>query len=116
VIGREFGVKAKENVINVAPQVGDAIPDLHVAVGQPFRHALAAEVFTDADPGDVLRLHARCVDGQPLPRWIEFRARERIFTGVAPGTVFQEITVVVIASDVDGLEAQSTFVVRARPG
>jgi AAA family ATP:ADP antiporter len=115
MIGREFGIKAKENVINVAPQAGDTIPDLHIAMGQPFRHALAVEAFTDADPGDVLRLHARCLDGQPLPRWIEFRARERLFTGVAPGVVFREITVVVIASDVDGLEAQSTFVIRARP-
>jgi AAA family ATP:ADP antiporter len=112
-IGLEFTRKARENVINVAPQAGTAIPDLHVPVGQPFRHVLAAETFTDADPGDVLRLQARRVDGQPLPHWIEFRPRERLFAGVAPVVVFQEITVVVVASDVDGLEAQSTFVIRA---
>jgi len=111
VIGREFARKARENVINVAPEAG-AIPDLHVLAGQPFRHVLAAETFTDADPGDVLHLHARRHDGQPLPAWMQFYARERVFSGVAPGSGWQELTIVVVASDVDGLEAQSTFVVR----
>jgi hypothetical protein len=31
---------------------------------------------------------------------------------VAPGSGLSELTIVVIASDVDGLEAESTFVVR----
>jgi AAA family ATP:ADP antiporter len=112
LIGREFGIKAKENVINVAPQAGEPIPDLLLLAGQPFRHVLAADAFTDADPGDVLRLQARRHDGRPLPSWIQFYARERTFAGVAPGTAVSEITIVVVASDVDGLEAESTFVVR----
>jgi len=110
-IGLEFARKARENVFNVAPQAGE-IPDLHVLPGRPFQHMLAAETFTDADPGDVLHLQARRHDGQPLPAWIQFYARERIFTGVAPGSGWQELTIVVVASDVDGLEAQSSFVVR----
>jgi AAA family ATP:ADP antiporter len=114
VLGREFALKAKENVINVAPQAGEPIPDLLLLAGQPFRHVLAVDAFTDADPGDVLRLQARRHDGQPLPSWIQFSARERVFAGVAPGTVISDITIVVIASDVDGLEAESTFVVRLR--
>jgi AAA family ATP:ADP antiporter len=80
------------------PEAG-AIPDLHVLAGQPFRHVLAAETFTDADPGDVLHLHARRHDGQPLPAWMQFYARERIFSGVAPGSGWQELTIVVVASD-----------------
>jgi hypothetical protein len=112
VIGREFATKARENVINVAPQVGQPIPDLLLLAGQPFRHVLAAETFTDADPGDVLHLQARRHDGQALPSWIQFHARERAFAGVAPAMVVEDLTIIVIASDVDGLEAQSTFYVR----
>jgi len=114
ILGREFANKARENVINVAPQAGEPIPDLLLLAGQPFRHVLATDAFTDADPGDVLRLQARRHDGQPLPSWIQFYSRERAFAGIAPGTEVSELTVVVIASDVDGLEAQSTFVVRLR--
>jgi hypothetical protein len=49
-IGLQFGIKARENVINVAPEVGQAIPDLLVLAGKPFHHAVAAEAFTDVIP------------------------------------------------------------------
>lgn len=110
-IGRGFGQKALENVINVAPEVGDAIPDLNYLPGQPFRHSIAATAFRDADPGDVLHLRACCDDGRPLPRWLQFDPRARAFMGTAPATV-EELRVAVIASDVDGMEARSVFVLR----
>ena len=64
-------------------------------------------------PGDVLNLRACCDDGQPLPHWVRFDVRQRAFTGTAPHTVeVSDLRIVVIASDVDGLEARSTFFVR----
>ena len=111
-IGLQFGIKAQENVINVAPEVGQAIPDLLVLAGKPFHHAVAAEAFTDADPGDVLHLTVQRSDGKPMPRWLQFDARARAFVGTAPHVEFEELTVVVVASDVDGLEARSSFYVR----
>jgi AAA family ATP:ADP antiporter len=111
-IGREFGRKAKENVINVAPEVGRPIPDLAYVPGRPFEHKVDGDAFVDADPGDVLHLTARLADGEPLPAWLRFDPRSRRFTGNPPGDVPTEIVVTVIASDVDGLEAESTFVLR----
>jgi len=111
-LGLQFGVKARENVINVAPEVGQAIPDLLVFAGRPFHHAVAAEAFTDADPGDVLNLKVERSDGKPMPRWLQFDSRSRAFVGTAPHIEFEELTVVVVASDVDGLEARSSFYVR----
>jgi len=112
-IGRGFSRKALENVMNVAPEAVDPIPDLHFSPGQPFLHPISATAFRDADPGDVLNLRACCDDGQPLPRWVRFDVRQRAFIGTAPHTVeLSALRIVVIASDVDGLEARSTFLVR----
>jgi hypothetical protein len=77
---------------------------------------VAEDAFTDADPGDVLRLSARLADGRRLPGWLSFDAKARRFTGRPPDDCFEEVTVTVIASDVDGLEASSTFVLRCSVG
>jgi ATP:ADP antiporter, AAA family len=112
-IGRGFGRKALENVMNVAPEAADPIPDLLFVPGQPFLHPVSPTSFRDADPGDVLSLRACCEDGQPLPRWVRFDVRQRAFVGTAPAAFeFEELRIAVIASDVDGLEARSTFVAR----
>jgi hypothetical protein len=112
-LGRGFTQKALENVINVAPEPGDPIPDLHCAPGQPFRHAIAATAFRDADPGDVLHLRACLEDGRPLPRWVQFDERQRAFVGTGPSELAgAELRIAVIASDVDGMEARSSFVIR----
>jgi Putative Ig domain len=112
-IGRGFSRKALENVMNVAPEAVEEIPDLLFSPGQPFLHPVSTTTFRDADPGDVLNLRACCDDGQPLPRWVRFDARQRAFIGTAPVDLeIEELRIAVIASDVDGLEARTTFVVR----
>jgi len=111
-IGRQFAVKARENVINVAPEAGAPIPDLSCQPGCPVAHVVPADAFRDADPGDVLHLAARLADGRPLPPWLRFEPRSRRFTGLPPDDVAEEITVLVVASDVDGFEASSSFTLR----
>ncbi len=111
-IGREFSRMARENVFNVAPEVGQPIPDLACEPGQEFRHLVAVDAFHDADPGDVLILSARLADGRPLPRWVQFDSRRRAFTGKVPVEIEEDLMVMVVASDVDGLETSSCFVMR----
>jgi len=108
-IGREFGRKAAENVINVAPEVGAPIPDVTCRAGRPVEHHVPADAFVDADPGDVLHLAARLADGRPLPAWLRFDARQRRFFGQPPVAVHEELIITVVASDVDGLEVASSF-------
>lgn len=111
-IGREFVRMARENVTNLAPEAARPIGDLLYEPGQPFQHVVAGDCFRDDDPGDVLRLQARLADGRPLPRWMRFDMRHRTFTGVVPSEVSEELTVMVVASDVDGMEASSCFRLR----
>src|SRR5262249_11965096 len=111
-IGREFVHMARLNGTNVAPEAAKPIGDLVYEPGQPFRHVVALDSFRDDDPGDVLRLRALRADGSPLPGWMRFDMRHRAFTGVVPAGVTGELTVRVVASDVDGLEASSCFRMR----
>jgi ATP:ADP antiporter, AAA family len=111
-IGREFRHVARENVSNVAPEASRPIGDLLVEPGQSFRHVVAIDCFRDDDPGDVLRLHALLADGAPLPKWLRFEPRHRAFSGIVPAEVSEELTVMVVASDVDGMEASSCFRIR----
>ncbi len=112
-IGREFAAKARENVINVAPEAGAPIPDLGFEPGRPLDHLVPSDAFRDADPGDVLNLAARLADGRPLPSWLRFDPKSRRFSGLPPAGFVEELTVTVVASDVDGLEATSSFRLRA---
>jgi ATP:ADP antiporter, AAA family len=112
-MGRSYGAKSLESVTNTAPEAVDPIPDLHCAPGQAFRHPVPATAFQDADPGDVLVLQATCDDGKPLPRWMRFDAWQQTFFGTLPQNLeIAELRVVVTASDLDGLKARSTFMVR----
>jgi ATP:ADP antiporter, AAA family len=112
-MGRNYNSRALETATNTAPEAVDPIPDLHCSPGQAFRHVVPASAFQDADPGDVLVLHATCDDGKPLPRWLHFDGWQQTFIGTMPQHMeTKELRVVVIASDLDGLKARSTFVVR----
>ena len=113
MIGREFGHKAKECVFNVAPEARRPIEDVDYSPGKPFEHAVAEDAFVDADPGDVLYLSARLSDGSPLPGWLRFDEKRHRFEGCPPEGCTTVFTVTVVASDVDGLTASSSFELRA---
>ncbi|MEY2854190.1 MAG: hypothetical protein RL030_1322 [Pseudomonadota bacterium] len=112
-MGRAYRGKVAQSSTNGAPEPADPIPDLHCSPGRPFRHALPANSFRDPDPGDVLIYKACCDDGSPLPRWLHFDVWRQAFTGTLPANVeLEELRVAVVASDMDGLKARSTFSVR----
>jgi AAA family ATP:ADP antiporter len=109
LIGRAFAQRAAVNVINVAPEAGTPIPDLRCMPGRRIEHRVPDDAFVDADPGDVLHVTARLDDGRPLPPWLRFDARSRRFFGSPPAAWVGEFRIVVVASDVDGFEAVSSF-------
>ncbi len=112
-IGMRYTSLARETVMNVAPEAFTPIPPLVWLPGESFRHLVPHDAFRDADPGDVLSLSARLANGSPLPGWIRFDSKRREFLGVAPYDVVETFSVEVVASDVDGFQASSLFVVRS---
>lgn len=113
VMGRDYSRKTLENMNHDAPEAAEPIPDLLYSPGRPFRHTVASEAFRDTDPGDVLILRATCEDGRPLPRWLHFDAWQRTFSGTPPPhAALPELRIAVIASNMDGLKARSTFALR----
>jgi AAA family ATP:ADP antiporter len=111
-IGREYKTLAQSSLFNVPPERGQPIPDLVYAPGRPFRHLVPDDAFRDADPGDVLHLSARLHGGHPLPHWLRFDTRRRAFLGATPTSYSEEITIEVMASDIDGMQVASLFVMR----
>jgi AAA family ATP:ADP antiporter len=113
IMGRDFSRKSRETMVQVAPQAVEPIPDLLYAPGESFLHPVSPTAFYDAEPGDVLVLHARCDNGHRLPHWMRFNVRLQAFVGKVPANVdVAELRITVIASNLDGLEARSTFVAR----
>ncbi len=113
VMGRDYSRKTQEGDVHIAPQAVEPIPDLLYAPGEAFMHPVAPSAFYDAEPGDVLVMKARREDGHRLPHWIRFNVRLQAFTGKAPKNVdVDEFRIIVIASNLDGLEARSTFTAR----
>lgn len=112
-IGRDFARKARESVMNAAPEAHRPIDDLEYHPGASIEHFVHEESFVDADPGDVLYLSASLSDGRPLPGWLRFDSARHCFDARPPHGCVEEFTVTVVASDVDGLTARSSFVVRS---
>jgi ATP:ADP antiporter, AAA family len=115
VMGRDYALKSRQNLVTIPPEAVEPIPDLLYAPGETFLHPVAPTAFYDAEPGDVLALHARREDGHRLPHWIRFNVRLQAFVGKVPMKVdIAEMRIIVVASNLDGLEARSTFVARLR--
>jgi AAA family ATP:ADP antiporter len=113
MMGRDYSRKSRDTMVQVAPQAVEPIPDLLYAPGESFLHPVSPTAFYDAEPGDVLVLHARCDNGHRLPHWMRFNVRLQAFVGKVPLNVeISELRITVIASNLDGLEARSTFVAK----
>jgi hypothetical protein len=115
MMGRDYNRKTQQSMLHVAPAVVEPIPDLLYSPGESFMHPVSQKTFYDPEPGDVLVLHARRDDGSRLPHWMRFNVRLQAFTGKVPLNVdVEELRITVTASNLDGLEARSTFVARRR--
>ncbi len=115
LMGRNYSQKSHESLVNVPPAAVEPIPDLLYAPGESFMHPIPPKAFYDAEPGDVLKLRASCDDGRRLPHWLHFNPGLQAFVGKVPVHVeITELRITVIAANLDGLEARTTFVARRR--
>jgi AAA family ATP:ADP antiporter len=115
LLGRRYSLLASTNVSNAPPELVRSIPDMEVPAGASFALEVAADTFTDPDPGEVLTLSAALADGGPLPGWMEFDTKRRLFIGTVPPDVTEDIPLRVTATDVDGASVSDTLVFKTAP-
>ena len=111
-IGREFRALAQKNSFNVPPEVGQPIPDLMYAPGSTVPAFRAGGRVPRCRPG-------RRAESQRTARGRPAVAAMGAVRCEAPGVprhlpdgYCEEVTIEVVASDVDGTQAASIFVMR----
>jgi AAA family ATP:ADP antiporter len=114
-IGYRYRGLVQRKARNHAPVLARPVPDFATSAGQEFSYAVAPDTFTDADPGDVLRLSARLSDGSPLPDWLHFDSGQMIFVGRPPAHSAGQMEVELEATDMEGLKARDVFLLRYHP-
>lgn len=70
---------------------------------------IPGDAFAHTDPVAVVVLEARLADGRPLPAWLKFDRALGTLTGEPPLGLNGEITIEVMARDIEEREARTTF-------
>ncbi|MFN4281736.1 MAG: putative Ig domain-containing protein [Alphaproteobacteria bacterium] len=94
--------------INTAPTLTVAVPDQTTDEDALFSYDLSAN-FEDGDLGDALAYTATLANGDPLPAWLSINPSTGVLSGVPSNTDVGAISIIVTATDLDGLSAADTF-------
>ncbi|MBC7634813.1 MAG: hypothetical protein H7251_04345, partial [Acetobacteraceae bacterium] len=70
---------------------------------------LPPDMFYDTDPSSQLTLNAIQTDGRPLPDWLIFDSRARVFYGTPPATFYGRVDIAITAVDEQGHRAQGEY-------
>jgi AAA family ATP:ADP antiporter len=108
-IGWRYVSLFRTEVSNTAPVRLHGLSDYAWRSGESLEHALEADAFYDADPGDVLRFAAQLPDGRPLPEWLNFDEESGVFRGTPPDHAPEQLSIQVTAIDVDGARVSAVF-------
>ena len=74
-----------------------------------WSYVVPVATFSDIDAGDTLAYNAAKADGSALPAWLTFNATTRTFSGTPTNSEVGSLGLKVIATDVSGALASSTF-------
>jgi len=98
--------------VNDSP-VSTALDNQTITTDLPFSINLPANSFTDPDPQDSLTITASLANGDALPEGISFDAETLTFSGTA--TESNNLSIVLTATDQDGLAATAAFDITVEP-
>lgn len=98
-------------------RVARDIPQQEFSAGTSvIRFAIPTDTFAHSDPAATVQLQAVMVDGAPLPPWLQFNPELGEFTGIPPDGLQEELVIRVLATDDQGLQAETTVRVRIGAG
>lgn len=84
---------------NIRPIVSNPIADISIYEDAAFTFQFADNVFTDANPDDIITYTATRSTGQSLPSWLSFNANTRTFSGTPRNDDVGIIAIKIVATD-----------------
>ena len=84
---------------NIRPIVSNPIADISIYEDAAFTFQFADNVFTDANPDDIITYTATRTTGQSLPSWLSFNANTRTFSGTPRNDDVGILTIKIVATD-----------------
>ena len=106
-VGHSNKLEVQKTQSNSPPQLVAEIPDLMMPAGRLSKFSISECTFMDPDIGDALKFEAKLESGNPLPKWIKFDRMTRTFSFNPPLNHVGETSILVTASDFEGLTASS---------
>jgi Ca2+-binding RTX toxin-like protein len=97
------------NTGNTAPTAGTAIGTQTATEDAAFSFQIPPNAFADATSGDVLRYTATLSNGAALPSWLVLDPVTGTFRGTPANGDVGQVAVKVVATDIFGASASSTF-------
>ncbi|WP_081602983.1 DUF4347 domain-containing protein [Fortiea contorta] len=95
--------------INEAPIVANTISNQAVEAGIAFKFQVPANIFADADQGDILTYSATLANDGALPSWLSFNATTRTFSGTSNYADIGSLNIKVTATDTAGAANKTNF-------
>jgi Putative Ig domain len=95
---------------NYEPYVKDSINNQEVSVGQSYAFTIPSNTFFDDDGDSTLVYSAALADGNALPAWLHFDAKEKKFRGITNERGIYKIEV--IGTDTSNAKAECVFSIR----
>uniref|UniRef100_UPI002DD68E8B calcium-binding protein n=1 Tax=Pseudorhodoferax sp. TaxID=1993553 RepID=UPI002DD68E8B len=102
------------NPQNQAPIAATPIADQATKENLGWTYQVPTGSFSDPE-GSALTYGATKADGTPLPAWLVFNAETRTFSGTPPIGSAGNLSLKVVAKDIGGLSASSTFTLSLSP-
>lgn len=84
---------------NIRPIVSNPIADISIYEDAAFTFQFADNVFTDANPDDIITYTATRSTGQSLPSWLSFNANTRTFSGTPRNDDVGILAIKIVATD-----------------
>ena len=83
------------------PRLLRALSPQAAPAGQPLSYRLPGNLF-HCDPGDILTISVRPVDGDKLPPWLRFDGESLLFSGTPPDDIDGSTWLTVRATNLEG--------------
>lgn len=100
-IGRRFVGLKKTVTTGEPPRLLRSLQPQTLAAGNPLDFTLPANLFL-CEPGDILDITVRPVDGGKLPEWLAFDPHSLRLCGTPPQNIDENVWLTVRATNIDG--------------